>query len=42
VARLVRVGLDVFDGHHAPDGLAARPSELVDEVHVVPHAQRFR
>ena len=30
--RLMRVGLDVFDGDHAADGLAAGPAELVDEV----------
>ena len=39
---LVRVGIDVFERHHAPDRLAARAAELIDEVGVVPHAQRFR
>jgi hypothetical protein len=41
LARLIRVRIDVFDRHHAPDGLAARTAELIDEVHVVTHAQGF-
>ena len=40
--RLLRVRLDVFDRHHAPDRLSPRTSELIDEVHVVSHAQGFR
>ena len=42
LARLMRIGIDVFDRHHAPHGLAAGTSELIDEVHVVTHAQCFR
>ena len=42
LARLVGIRSDVFDRDQPADRLAARTDELVDEVRLVPHANRFR